>query len=90
MTNKEAIEVLINHISPYDDCKADNEANQAIRLAIKALEARPQGEWEFVSYGSNPNSGRWRCSKCKDVYRSMKPDFKFCPECGARMSGEEE
>ncbi|WP_407461650.1 DUF551 domain-containing protein [Methanobrevibacter sp.] len=37
MTNKEAIKVLENHISPYDDCKADNEANQAIRLAIKAL-----------------------------------------------------
>ena len=38
MTNKEAIKVLENHISPYDDCKADNEANQAIRLAVKALE----------------------------------------------------
>ena len=44
MTNKEAIEVLKNHISPYDNCKADNEANQAIRLAIKALEERPKGD----------------------------------------------
>ena len=44
MTNKEAITVLKNHISPYDNCKADNEANQAIRLAIKALEERPQGD----------------------------------------------
>lgn len=41
MTNEEAIEVLKNHISPYDNCKADNEANQAIRLAIKALEEKP-------------------------------------------------
>lgn len=38
MTNKEAITVLKNHISPYDDCKADNETNQAIKLAIKALQ----------------------------------------------------
>lgn len=37
MTNKEAIEVLEKHISPYDNCKADNEANQAIRLAIDCL-----------------------------------------------------
>ena len=38
MNNKEAITVLKNHISPHDDCEADNEANQAIRLAIKAFE----------------------------------------------------
>lgn len=44
MTDKEAITVLKNHISPYDDCMADNEVNQAIRLAIKALEERPQGD----------------------------------------------
>jgi len=34
----EAILVLENHISPYDGCKADNEANQAIRLAVDSLE----------------------------------------------------
>lgn len=45
MTNKEAITVLKKHISPYDDCKADNEANQAIRLAIKALEGH-EGKFE--------------------------------------------
>ena len=38
MTNKEAIEILKAHISIYDCCKADHEANEAINLAIKALE----------------------------------------------------
>lgn len=33
----EAITVLENHISPYDKCMADNEANQAIRLAVDAI-----------------------------------------------------
>ena len=34
----DAITVLENHISPYDRCKADNEANQAIRLAVDSFE----------------------------------------------------
>lgn len=38
MTNKEATKILKAHISPYDNCAADAEANEAIHLAIKSLE----------------------------------------------------
>lgn len=82
MTNKEAITVLENHISPYDECKADNEANQAIRLAIKALEERPQGEW--IKEQVTPASCTYVCSECgiEEVILS-----NFCRYCGADMRG---
>lgn len=40
MTKKEAIKILKAHISPYDKCLADAEANEAIHLAIKALKQK--------------------------------------------------
>lgn len=31
----------------------------------------------------------WHCSECDyEADRSMKPKFKYCPECGAKMEGE--
>lgn len=76
MTNKEAITVLKNHISPYDDCMADNEVNQAIRLAIKALEGSPQGEW-ISDYRT------CKCSVCN--FTTVIDTYNFCPNCGADM-----
>lgn len=56
------------------------------------LKERPQGEWEFFSIGNNQYS---RCSVCKDKYTSEYTDldwwyenFKYCPNCGARMGAE--
>ena len=43
MTIEEAIKELKRHISPYKNCKADADANEAIDTAIKSLEA-----WEKV------------------------------------------
>ena len=32
----------------------------------------------------------WRCSECGDIYQQPdKPKWKHCPNCGARMEGEE-
>lgn len=38
MKENEAIQELESRISPYDTCKADFDANEAIKTAIKALE----------------------------------------------------
>lgn len=51
MTNIEAIEILKAHISIYDCCKADHEANEAIDLAIKAL--GHEVYWEDVKQALN-------------------------------------
>lgn len=37
MKENEAIQELESRISPYDTCKADFDANEAIKTAIKAL-----------------------------------------------------
>lgn len=81
MTCKEAIEKLkeILFMTGY---------KEALELAIKALEERPQGEW--IDTGEKlENYGKWyRCSNCEhtDYYGN------FCPNCGAdmRKGGAEE
>lgn len=85
MTNKEAIDILKSHISIYDCCKADHEANEAIRLAIKALEERPQGEWINRETGGTmyPLWERYECNQC----HKFNYCYNFCPNCGAEMKG---
>lgn len=82
MTNREAIEHLKNINSRYpcslDSTFRDECEKIAINRAIKALEARPQGEWIFRK------NGYYNCSKCGEVERAEK---KFCPNCGADMRG---
>ena len=50
---------------------------------------RPIGEWYY-----NYQNG-WHCSICYESIKDMptvmnKADFNFCPNCGAKMKGEEE
>ena len=89
LTNKEAIANL-NHI--YGIVSPDIQ--RSLDLAIKALEEKPQGEWE-----ENEN-GTGNCSECLlgIYYRTptgrvfamtkeqiIKFGYKFCPHCGAKM-----
>ena len=46
MTNKEAIEILSNRLNTY---YCTDEDLQALDLAIKALEERPQDEWVLIT-----------------------------------------
>ena len=32
----------------------------------------------------------WNCSKCWSMFKGMKPDFNFCPKCGARFDRSDE
>lgn len=84
MTNKEAIEILKSHISIYDCCKADHDANEAIRLAIKALEERQKGKWIFKQDSPLIPTGYWQCSECKKG--RLLVEENFCPNCGASMT----
>lgn len=55
-------------------------------------ELRPKGEWEFEY--ENYGEYYFTCNACnteEEVPTVMgKPKYKFCPNCGAKMKGEEE
>lgn len=79
MTNKEAIKILNTLYS------ADVYENEALDLAIKALEKRPQGEWIKVD-----DNVRSQCSECGFKYADYRILLNFCPNCGAKMTKEAE
>lgn len=100
MTTSECIKVLsdIYEHSKCESCMYDYDKDcskygsygcktlQAIYRAIKALkkvgivEERPKAEWCGEYLG-----GYKKCSNCG----ARKKDWtRFCPECGARMEGE--
>lgn len=82
MTNKEAIE----HLTELKTLKIEfpnTLQEQALDLAIKALEERPKGEW------IKDNSGNRFCSECGSsaLYHEIGLiiESRFCPNCGAKM-----
>jgi len=81
-TNKEAIEHLkwIRSIRPYSFDKI--KVQESIDLAIKVLEERPQGEWNYIQ------AGMTICPFCGAT--PHKQYKNFCPKCGAQMLGGEE
>ena len=83
MNNKEAIKILLNsQIYLARHCGKTDMYN-AVELAIKALEDRPQGEWitDYESQFFNP--GR-KCSLCGKIVEFSE---NYCPNCGAYMRG---
>ena len=81
MTNKEAIEILSNRLNTY---YCTDEDLQALDLAIKALEERPQGEW--IVFYTPKKKKVFKCDKCMAV--SIQGQTNFCPNCGADMKGD--
>lgn len=97
MNNKEAIGVLTYHLLHWEcllqakicDEREGKETIEALKMAIKALEERPTGEW------IEDENGIPICSECNNGYNTQprcmgKPMFEFCPICGAKMKKEAE
>lgn len=86
MSNEEVIDVLKGIVFNGFDRTTPKE-REALHLAIKALEERPQGEW--IKEQVTPASCTYVCSECgiEEVILS-----NFCRYCGAdmRKGGEEE
>ena len=84
MSNEEVIEVL-KGIVFNSFGRTTRKEREALDIAIRTLETRPQGEW---IEGEN---GNIKCNKCGCEIRysyiiGNKPDFpKFCCDCGADM-----
>ena len=90
MTNKEAIEQLkqmpINPEASYEYMKT---IYQAIDMAIKALEGRPQGEWIPVSV-QEPNVGGMYLVTAKDISGHIGIDIARRISVGVWTFGGEE
>ena len=99
MTNKEAIRRILDHkrVHSLNEPRAVL-INEALDLAIKALEERPQGEWVFIDILEDDNfpmdkgSEIYECSVCGRRIWTFSKDlttfYPFC-HCGADMRGSE-
>lgn len=79
MTREEAIEIL----KQYSLYSPTSQIEDALDMAIEALQDRPHGEWK--------NTITWQpyCSNCEYVFdedEAYSPFWKFCPMCGAEMA----
>ena len=66
----------------------DNEFEEALGMAIKALENQKTGHW--VEIDDYPHED-FECDCCGGkVYGTEEPyeEYKYCPNCGAKMEGE--
>ena len=45
---------------------------------------RPTGEWVW-----SDEDASWKCGRCDCVFEEIdwKPNYNFCPNCGAKMKG---
>ena len=86
MAREEAIEMLKKDKEQRGNCFISD----AIDMAIKALEQEPKtGHWncgdDMFEYAI--------CSSCKhetgEAWEYAKRNFKFCPNCGAKMERDD-
>lgn len=89
MTKAEAIELLSN--DAFKLCMLQlrdplfEACYKALNMAIKALEQQPKRGYWLEAKEEDPCW--YRCSECGRLYDL---DENYCPNCGARMEGNEE
>lgn len=85
MTNKEAIE-LLDDLRKYEHSEYyEQEVQEALEKGIKALENQKVGHWIDCA-----DKDLWyRCSECGKRMWSGNC-YNYCPDCGAKMKGEQE
>jgi hypothetical protein len=88
MTNKEALEILKTEWDINAEI-FDTNFHEALAVAIKVLEERPQGEWRPLSLKTlNGDDIVAYESSCCGAIADKK--YQRCPNCGVKMRGEEE
>ena len=63
---------------------------ESIEKAIEILTESKTGEWIYL-YGSIGSYMTMSCSFCGETFNDVAEwKYNYCPNCGARMRGEEE
>lgn len=92
--SREAVDEYITNLLSgylYDEERTRLEDLTAFIWELPSVQpTRPTGKWEYVQYDYNPNIGNWHCSECRFMFvMSGVPEYKYCPNCGARMAESE-
>lgn len=80
-----AIEALTQPIVCKDSCIDDDHIYCSPKVAARVVEALSRtGEWIWSDEDMS-----WKCGNCGCVFEEIdwKPEYNFCPNCGARMKG---
>ena len=90
MTRTEAIKHIHNMIiAETVEGTTIDELEEALKMAIEALQERKTGKWVITARNGV------LCSECKSGTRKMpmlfgNPLYKYCQFCGAKMEGYDE
>lgn len=91
MTRETAINLLDDLIGMVED-NQQNDYDEAFKMAIRSLKSWDEdvtpvvhGEWCMSNDPLRISQYQWYCSNChsEELY-----EYKYCPNCGARMDGE--
>ena len=79
MTNEEALSKVKGYLTNL----LSSEDYDEVEEIIKALE--PKTGYQIYE-GEGSGYKKWHCPNCKTLVRnSLKPWYKFCPNCGVKM-----
>lgn len=93
MDRQTAADLLDNLLGMVDDSQ-ENDYDTALKMGIEALKAYTQpvrhGHW--ISHTSEvfPADSTVECSVCHEHESVLLAHDNYCPNCGAKMDGEED
>ena len=86
--DKQCYDSYLKSTCEYTDYCDETPIDDAIRVAIQALEQEPKtGHWNLfhtTEHGMREDN-YFKCNRCN--YESYK-EYNFCPDCGVRMENE--
>lgn len=86
MTREEAINAIKEHIDTYPIIVEI----EALEMAIKALEHESKtGNWIERIERDEYNDYEEKWFECDQCHIDAERPYNYCPNCGARMDGEE-
>lgn len=72
---------------------AGEDRSAAVHLVNIAPSAPPQvvhGRWVILTHDEQSDCDIYGCENCKVPTGIVKPIWRFCPNCGALMGGEDD
>lgn len=90
---EDAMNAIVNLVNCYVPISRQSEVLSDLKYSLPAADVveRKTGHWigtEFDGYADgNPVYYEWQCSTCGCIVEDEEPNWKFCPNCGAKMNG---